>query len=603
MTTYRHFQLSPAALRELRDSGLWGGQLAPGTGTPAAQGHRQPKRIRHAVNPVANAFSAVAANAPLPVAAIVRRYARPAHAMRSALVTYWTALRQIYAKLPTWARRVAVTAFTGVVLLFMVKVALANENTFDGDGLALQAAQALDSTTTSAAEKKPVAEPGEAAPKAEATKLSEVVPPQPSVAVGERMKVVKADSKIKKTAEPKVAAPAKVKGAIPTTAKTAVPPAESPPLRPEVVSPSPIIAMDGAVGAPNPQASAERAPPATLDTTAPAPKPAFANEAGHAFSEQMFPWALTLLLLGALAATHARRLRRLVALRAKAANNQRAVIAPPAPRIAQPAALARAMPVQATPSWRFGVAGHQGHVRERMEDASCSLVLPNGVVIVIADGVGGEPEGRWAATSIVQLMRLALTMRGVVSESAIRDAFASSITTYSATCLAQGIQRGARSTLLVISAAKDTGFFGYLGDGAIFHRRGSDGAITSLMATHHNVDGHLTASVGPKVHGSAVFGSISMAIGDTLWCSSDGLSERAPDKAQTSAWLMAHIDDAKDTAEVEAGLTAALTKLVSQRDPDGNFFADDNATIGMIEAVDLTRKQATHANAFQGGTS
>jgi serine/threonine protein phosphatase PrpC len=220
----------------------------------------------------------------------------------------------------------------------------------------------------------------------------------------------------------------------------------------------------------------------------------------------------------------------------------------------------------------------------------CTLLLGNHPVVIIADGLGGEPFGREASQTAVDAAAAALTRvheaapdaAAVAPMQLVRVAFAaacSALAERAATMRLRGRRPGLKTTFIV-AVASDTRFcFGYIGDGSLLRLRG--GSVDNLLVPHKaspDTPNLLTSCLGPEMIGTPVFDEAERMPDDVLMACTDGVADRVADKfySTTVAGQMAAVRGDFDRAAADV-----LASLADYRREDEHVF-DDNMTLAIV---------------------
>jgi serine/threonine protein phosphatase PrpC len=241
--------------------------------------------------------------------------------------------------------------------------------------------------------------------------------------------------------------------------------------------------------------------------------------------------------------------------------------------------------------WTVGFATNPGRVRSRNEDAGTAFCLGTVSVAIVADGLGGMPEGQDASALAVRVAERSIRRascrapagRSPAPAILLHGAFAAA----SAWLAHEGVRRGfrtprdgLRTTMIIVIATEDRYDFGYIGDGGLFVV-GADGVVRSLMAPQ-KAEGEalncLAASLGPFDHGAPVFGGADRAAGDLLIVASDGVADRLQ-PGFYSDMLRRHIR--RCGGDRTAGAARVLAILAGHLDGGLHRF-DDNMTLALI---------------------
>jgi serine/threonine protein phosphatase PrpC len=263
-------------------------------------------------------------------------------------------------------------------------------------------------------------------------------------------------------------------------------------------------------------------------------------------------------------------------------------------RTAVPQATTRpaAAPPGETPApWTIGVATDQGRVRQRNEDAGAAFPLGELSVAIVADGLGGMPDGQAASALAVRVaeraLRRAWRIAGASGNPAPAMLLHAAFAAVSARLAVEGLRRGFRTprdglctTMIIVIATERRFVFGYIGDGGIV-AVAADGEVRALMAPQ-KADGdalnRLAACLGPFPHGAPVFGSAARAPGDVLIAVSDGVADRVQPRFYADMVLR---QVRRCGGDMSQGAARVLAILAAHREGEEHRF-DDNMTLALI---------------------
>ncbi len=240
--------------------------------------------------------------------------------------------------------------------------------------------------------------------------------------------------------------------------------------------------------------------------------------------------------------------------------------------------------------WTLGFATDRGRVRARNEDAGCAFRVATDQIAIVADGLGGMPDGADASALAVRAAARALRRGWRTAPSAhppapailLHAAFAAAAARLATRALRRGFvspREGLRTTLIVAIARADSFHFAYIGDGGIFLVR-SGGAFETLMAPQKAGEelNRLAASLGPFLHGAPVLGSVTREPGDLLVLASDGVADRLQPRFYTDLLLRHARNCGGDLAAAARRVLGILASHVEE----GLFRFDDNMTLALI---------------------
>ena len=235
--------------------------------------------------------------------------------------------------------------------------------------------------------------------------------------------------------------------------------------------------------------------------------------------------------------------------------------------------------------WGLGVASVVGPVRTENQDQAVAWDQGQFRIIVVADGMGGLPRGKEAATTATRRVARHLAAQIVDGNmlsrplEVISECFNVAAGALRITTGITGNGDGLRTTLIVVVLTPQAMFWGYIGDGGCWVYR-QDGTIDNILTGHKDPDAPnvLLASLGPKVEGYPEIGSTGRCPGDVVFVGSDGVFDRIPDAAEFSASV---VDAARDhfNGDMQRTVDEVARQLSEARDTDGTPICDDNLTL------------------------
>ena len=237
--------------------------------------------------------------------------------------------------------------------------------------------------------------------------------------------------------------------------------------------------------------------------------------------------------------------------------------------------------------WGLGLASVVGPVRSENQDHAVAWDQGQFRVIVVADGMGGLPRGKEAATTATR--RVARHLAAHIAEGnmlsrpleVISECFNVAAGALRITTGITGNSDGLRTTLIVVVLTPQAMFWGYIGDGGCWVYR-QDGTIDNILTGHKDPDAPnvLFASLGPTVQGYPEVGSTGRCPGDVVFVGSDGVFDRIPDAAEFSASV---VDAARDhfNGDLQRTVDEVARQLSEARDTHGTPICDDNLTLAV----------------------
>ena len=208
-------------------------------------------------------------------------------------------------------------------------------------------------------------------------------------------------------------------------------------------------------------------------------------------------------------------------------------------------------------------------------------------VLLIADGCGGVPYGAEASEMAVNACATEIFTQLVSKQESVAEAIIAGFAVASNALAIHGaelnltnLSDGLRTTLIVVIGTPEKYCWGYIGDGAMKIVRNT-GDVEDLM-TQQRADASATnvlaASLGPTLHGEAVFGCSPRGIGDVLLGGTDGVFDRVDDRFVRELMRMAIFQK----GDLMKTVKASLNQLSSIVDETGEFVCDDNLTLGLM---------------------
>lgn len=235
--------------------------------------------------------------------------------------------------------------------------------------------------------------------------------------------------------------------------------------------------------------------------------------------------------------------------------------------------------------WGVGVASVVGPVRKENQD--CATTWDQGPIrgLVVADGMGGEANGKEAARAATTTAARYLIESidaghfGAKPLETIRKTFKAAGRSLQLRDGISGGKAGLRTTLVVVVVTPDSYHWGYIGDGGLWIYRCS-GGVENLLIPQKDpaVPNILHASLGPVTHGTPEVGWTTRRPGDVLFVASDGVVDRLPDVTEFSC---AVIKVARDHLEGDLTRTAeeVLHQFEARVDEHNRPICDDNMTL------------------------
>jgi hypothetical protein len=246
------------------------------------------------------------------------------------------------------------------------------------------------------------------------------------------------------------------------------------------------------------------------------------------------------------------------------------------------------VPGRATP-WTLGCASSQGPVRPKNEDYALGFEIAGYQVLLVADGVSGEPLAgpasylavRLAAGSVITQLGSAWPWHRpdptAVASQALWAA-ANGLSRIAADCHCVA---GLKTTLIVVVAARKAYGYAYIGDGkgCILRATGMEENFLFPQRAEADAACVLAACLGPTLLGCPVTGTIPRRPGDLLIVATDGAFSESVDwsgdfsKRLLRAAFHFHGDLQRTASHVLQDLSSAKDQL--------GFLFDDNLSLAL----------------------
>ncbi len=240
-------------------------------------------------------------------------------------------------------------------------------------------------------------------------------------------------------------------------------------------------------------------------------------------------------------------------------------------------------------SWTIGYATSRGPLRPQNEDYALAFEIAGCQVVLVADGVSGEPFAGPAAFLAVQsaawsvmkqLGSARLWQRPdpmAIAAQALRAA-ANGLARIAAGC---GCVTGLKTTLIVVVAARKTYGYAYIGDGkgCILRATGAEDHFLIPQRAAADAPCVIAACLGPTLLGCPVTGTLPRRPGDLLIVGTDGAFsesvELGPDYLKRLLRAAFHF-----RGDLQRTVGHVLQELNSTQDQYG-FLFDDNLTLAL----------------------
>lgn len=239
--------------------------------------------------------------------------------------------------------------------------------------------------------------------------------------------------------------------------------------------------------------------------------------------------------------------------------------------------------------WTIGCATSKGPVRPKNEDYAVAFEIADFQVVLVADGVSGEPfagpaaylaiqSAAWSVMKQVGAARLWQRPDPVTVASQALQMAANGLSRIAAGC---GCVAGLRTTLIVVVATRKSYGYAYIGDGKGCILRATGRAEAFLIPQRDAADAAcvIAACLGPKQLGSPVTGTLPRLPGDLLIVGTDGafsesveLGDDYPKRLLRAAFHF--------RGDLQRTVDHVLQELGSMQDKFG-FLFDDNLTLAL----------------------
>lgn len=250
----------------------------------------------------------------------------------------------------------------------------------------------------------------------------------------------------------------------------------------------------------------------------------------------------------------------------------------------------RVKPELSSGPWKLALATDKGNVRQENQDFGLCFETGGHDVLIVADGCGGLPHGRIAsylaavsaALSVMRTYGTAPRWRG----PHVTDAAAKAIADAAHRLAIEGdklnvtdVRGGLRTTLIVVVGNRREVGYAYIGDGGGCVVRAS-GEVRTFLEPQKASDlgmNVLAASLGPRIEGEPVTGTLTREPGDLLIVGTDGIFDRVDNGFPK--------DVLRGCIQYKGDLQKAAEQIVQELaacQDSGGYICDDNLTLGMM---------------------
>ena len=247
--------------------------------------------------------------------------------------------------------------------------------------------------------------------------------------------------------------------------------------------------------------------------------------------------------------------------------------------------------------WNMGLSTITGNVRDENQDYAFSFNLGSNQIMILADGMGGQPYGKRASYSVVKASAFSIVKelgkRFTFSRPDLQEIITQAINTASNSLSAKAdkidsYNKGLRTTLIIIIADNHEYAYGYIGDGGIVLVRES--TFMHLLNPHKAnkyIPNLLSASLGPTIHGEMTVSSIEREKHDFLIAGTDGIFDRleaSPDdfpQGTNNFLILLMIRVSESNGNLNQLTVDIINELADFKDDQG-YLCNDNLTLGLL---------------------
>ena len=241
-------------------------------------------------------------------------------------------------------------------------------------------------------------------------------------------------------------------------------------------------------------------------------------------------------------------------------------------------------------AWNIGWATRKGPVRPKNEDFVLAFEIARRQVVIVADGVSGEPHGGTAAFLACQSAAWSITRQlgrlrawDQPDPSAVASlALEAASRTLGKVADAFHRTNGLRTTLIIVIASPKAYGYAYIGDGkgCVLRTTGTLDEFLMPQRASSDAPNVLAACLGPRILGAAVSGLLARHPGDLLIVGTDGVFTEsvALGKEFFKNLLGAALHFQGD---LQRTVASVLDELCMARDQFG-FLFDDNLSLVLV---------------------
>jgi serine/threonine protein phosphatase PrpC len=249
----------------------------------------------------------------------------------------------------------------------------------------------------------------------------------------------------------------------------------------------------------------------------------------------------------------------------------------------------RLSPPQNIP-WNIGCRSIKGPVRTRNDDYGLAFEVNGHQVVLLADGVSGEPFGGKSAFWAIQCAAWSI-IKQFAEDRGTSGPHPDTIAAQAILAAASGIGRlasafevlhGLRTTLIIVVATPSSYGYAYIGDGKGYIIR-SNGTPEQFLIPQREAgtpSNLIAACLGPHLLGAPITGALSRQSGDFLVVGTDGIFSESVEWSDDYLHRVLGIAGQFD-GDLQRAVDHELQQLASTKDNLG-FLFDDNMTLALI---------------------